>query len=939
MWNLFVQVIIAGVVIKVRGDRNCSIDHNGFPNDACTFDLRMRGAQPAQSDQYYCTGYRVTEDILGHPANSTAEGYIVKYEALADANTAHHILVFGCKSLRKDINSFWQCGYVCEGDQIIFAWAKNAPPLTLPKGPDTSGIRLFITEQRQKFISGIYLLLSYGVTIPEQTEKFHIDSSCRFNWRDSIVPFGFRTHAHSLGRVISGYRVNSGEYDLIGKGNPQWPQAFYPVKGDIAINPGDILAARCTYNSTGRGRATYIGSTSEDEMCNFYIMYYMNATLESQRGVDTCEGNTVSWVFDNIPTDSDTPLPFNPALEDVAMGHHHHHAMTGGGDKEEGKPAGGLDKISPPGNTIVAQPGGKTKDIGNNLLKSSNNGDGLNKNGFKLPSKGSVAGFDNDFGDRFDVGKDRFGLSSVNERDYNVGNRRPYFLDYPSYEDYDYDAMRQRGRNRLKNPQYDWYGAVDNLGFSDFPKGSLPKLSRNRNKNFNNKYDEYATREALDRKSGTFGSLAGSKPHLSTGRKPGPVAFQSVVGGSVMSGVALDPTLGLEFVSGVETVTVGQVGGLAIGKEGELFYLPHGLTVDSRGNIWVTDVALHQVFRIPAGQEPGKEKVDMTLGVQFEPGSDKEHFCKPTDVAVLQSGEFFVADGYCNSRIMKFDENGYFMQQFGSASYRRGGGLLFAVNGPSLGSGSPATQGFTIDINTGNLLSMWNRPDTGLSHPHDVTVDTRDHVVYVGELNPSKIWTFRMDSALYAANKTVTNSGSQLPSVVVNAGSSTGVSGQYGSSDHSSGTLVQSNSGQQVDTASTGTSDPVLPGSGSSVISEKVKASDSSEGLQSNMGSVLVKTAEITNTEEDMGPSLIIGALLVVPVVLLIVITVLVRLYHTGQLDRCCRRRGRKPIFNLGNFLNSHKGFDPLSTEDDDHDIDNALDDSDNEEFSITRKA
>ncbi|XP_052793930.1 peptidyl-glycine alpha-amidating monooxygenase-like isoform X2 [Mya arenaria] len=854
MWNLFVQVIIAGVVIKVRGDRNCSIDHNGFPNDACTFDLRMRGAQPAQSDQYYCTGYRVTEDILGHPANSTAEGYIVKYEALADANTAHHILVFGCKSLRKDINSFWQCGYVCEGDQIIFAWAKNAPPLTLPKdvgqhighgtnihyiviqihyavplqSPDTSGIRLFITEQRQKFISGIYLLLSYGVTIPEQTEKFHIDSSCRFNWRDSIVPFGFRTHAHSLGRVISGYRVNSGEYDLIGKGNPQWPQAFYPVKGDIAINPGDILAARCTYNSTGRGRATYIGSTSEDEMCNFYIMYYMNATLESQRGVDTCEGNTVSWVFDNIPTDSDTPLPFNPALEDVAMGHHHHHAMTGGGDKEEGKPAGGLDKISPPGNTIVAQPGGKTKDIG----------------------------------------------------------------------------------------------------------------------------------------------------------------------------VALDPTLGLEFVSGVETVTVGQVGGLAIGKEGELFvfhrgeniwtsfsfdmsnkyternrpievdtililhrngslkhsfgknwfYLPHGLTVDSRGNIWVTDVALHQVFRIPAGQEPGKEKVDMTLGVQFEPGSDKEHFCKPTDVAVLQSGEFFVADGYCNSRIMKFDENGYFMQQFGSASYRRGGdgfpapgtfslphglalaedkgqlcvadrengriqcfdlqgnfirqihppqfgaalyaleycpnhgGLLFAVNGPSLGSGSPATQGFTIDINTGNLLSMWNRPDTGLSHPHDVTVDTRDHVVYVGELNPSKIWTFRMDSALYAANKTVTNSGSQLPSVVVNAGSSTGVSGQYGSSDHSSGTLVQSNSGQQVDTASTGTSDPVLPGSGSSVISEKVKASDSSEGLQSNMGSVLVKTAEITNTEEDMGPSLIIGALLVVPVVLLIVITVLVRLYHTGRI-------------------------------------------------------
>ena len=55
-----------------------------------------------------------------------------------------------------------------------------------------------------------------------------------------------------------------------------------------------------------------------------------------------------------------------------------------------------------------------------------------------------------------------------------------------------------------------------------------------------------------------------------------------------------------------------------------------------------------------------------------------------------------------------------------------------------------------------------------------------------------------------------------------------------------------------------------------------------------------------------------------------------------------CRRRsatGSKSKFNLGNFLNSHKGFDRLSTEDDDHDLENAMEDSDNEEFSIVRKA
>ncbi len=28
------------------------------------------------------------------------------------------------------------------------------------------------------------------------------------------------------------------------------------------------------------------------------------------------------------------------------------------------------------------------------------------------------------------------------------------------------------------------------------------------------------------------------------------------------------------------------------------FYMPHMVTADSEGNIWVTDVGLHQIFRI-----------------------------------------------------------------------------------------------------------------------------------------------------------------------------------------------------------------------------------------------------------------------------------------------------------------------------------------------------
>lgn len=92
-----------------------------------------------------------------------------------------------------------------------------------------------------------------------------------------------------------------------------------------------------------------------------------------------------------------------------------------------------------------------------------------------------------------------------------------------------------------------------------------------------------------------------------------------------------------------------------------LFYMPHGLTIDADGNYWLTDVGTHQVIKMDKGFKP-----TLVLGEKLVPGNDTKHFCKPTDVAVAKSGEFFVADGYCNSRIMKFTKDGEFVISFGS---------------------------------------------------------------------------------------------------------------------------------------------------------------------------------------------------------------------------------------------------------------------------------
>jgi hypothetical protein len=90
--------------------------------------------------------------------------------------------------------------------------------------------------------------------------------------------------------------------------------------------------------------------------------------------------------------------------------------------------------------------------------------------------------------------------------------------------------------------------------------------------------------------------------------------------------------------------------------------MPHGLTVDHEGNIWLTDVALHQVikYNFRLSEEP-----QLVLGEEFVSDSDQTHFCKPTDVAVSKkNGHIFVADGYCNDRVVQFDQNGNYIKEF-----------------------------------------------------------------------------------------------------------------------------------------------------------------------------------------------------------------------------------------------------------------------------------
>src|SRR5450631_1527968 len=112
------------------------------------------------------------------------------------------------------------------------------------------------------------------------------------------------------------------------------------------------------------------------------------------------------------------------------------------------------------------------------------------------------------------------------------------------------------------------------------------------------------------------------------------------------------------------------------------FAFAHAVRVDPQDNIWAVDEGTNMVIKFnPQG------RVTMLLGRRPEsvegilatpPASAPEPpaqpyvFNRPTDVAWDPSGNIFVADGYGNSRVVKYDKNGRYITSVGSKGSGQG---------------------------------------------------------------------------------------------------------------------------------------------------------------------------------------------------------------------------------------------------------------------------
>ncbi|HBY61966.1 MAG TPA: hypothetical protein DEH78_19270 [Solibacterales bacterium] len=90
----------------------------------------------------------------------------------------------------------------------------------------------------------------------------------------------------------------------------------------------------------------------------------------------------------------------------------------------------------------------------------------------------------------------------------------------------------------------------------------------------------------------------------------------------------------------------------------------HGLRVDPEGNVWLVDVAGHAVLKMSR-----QGRVLLVIAQDGRKSGDNESkyaFNRPSSLTIAPGGDFFVSDGYVNSRVVHYSKDGEYIKHWGS---------------------------------------------------------------------------------------------------------------------------------------------------------------------------------------------------------------------------------------------------------------------------------
>jgi DNA-binding beta-propeller fold protein YncE len=173
-----------------------------------------------------------------------------------------------------------------------------------------------------------------------------------------------------------------------------------------------------------------------------------------------------------------------------------------------------------------------------------------------------------------------------------------------------------------------------------------------------------------------------------------------------------------------------------------LFPDAHSIDIDREGFLWLTDRDDHMVYKFTMD---GKQL--MALGTKGKAGDNKstDAFNGPSDVAVARNGDFFVSDGYFNSRVVHFSKDGKFIKIIGGVKGPAPGqfdlphGLAIDSKGRLLVLDRQITTNnarVQIFDRNGTFLEQWT--DIGGKRPAGIAV-AADDTVYIADTDANSI--------------------------------------------------------------------------------------------------------------------------------------------------------------------------------------------------------
>ncbi|OWF38813.1 peptidyl-glycine alpha-amidating monooxygenase B-like [Mizuhopecten yessoensis] len=268
-----------------------------------------------------------------------ADEYIVEYLPIGERDDVYHITVDVC-DVPYDEAPIWECvdpTHVCKDHkrEFLYSWTNGAPGWTLPENTgiytgnkpryviiqvhgrddiseervsDFAHMRLKIRTTRPRLAAAVSRYAGTG-SIPPHVENFTVDTACVWNRTTPTPILAYGIHTHGRGVALSGYIVRKGKWIEIGRGDPVYPLTMFDItERNIWLQPGDVVATRCTYRNTGNTRIQ-MGFNHVNEMCNYFLYYGVSSDSIAEAKSLACSREGGGWdqLFDNIPADASDP--------------------------------------------------------------------------------------------------------------------------------------------------------------------------------------------------------------------------------------------------------------------------------------------------------------------------------------------------------------------------------------------------------------------------------------------------------------------------------------------------------------------------------------------------------------------------------------------------------------------------------------------------------